>query len=135
MESEVPLVAEVVVLRREMAWKEALVAQQREHVAQQREHVARAQSELAAREAEAKRKRTEVAEAERKLAQCHPSWRMRIRLLEDPAWRDWGNALGEGLPEEVLAKVAGKVVAQTEAGEAARLKECSPRYWTEWKIQ
>merc|ERR1712097_29306 len=33
------------------------------------------------------------------------------------AWRDWA-----GLPEDVLAKVAGKVVAQTEAGFEAWLK-------------
>ena len=37
-------------------------------------------------------------------------------------WRDWGNRYGEGLPATVLAKVAGKVVAQTEAGWAAYLK-------------
>ena len=33
-------------------------------------------------------------------------------------WRDWAG----GLPDEVLATVAGKVVAQTEAGWAAQLK-------------
>ena len=38
-------------------------------------------------------------------------------------WRDWGNAFGEGLPAEVLANVAGKVVAQTEAAWAAQLKQ------------
>jgi len=37
---------------------------------------------------------------------------------QNPAWRDWAG----GLPDEVLAKVAGKVVAETEAGWAARLK-------------
>ena len=37
---------------------------------------------------------------------------------QNPAWRDWAG----GLPDEVLAKVAGKVVAQTEAGWAAQLK-------------
>ena len=31
---------------------------------------------------------------------------------QNPAWRDWAG----GLPDEVLAKVAGKVVAETEAG-------------------
>merc|ERR1712091_145924 len=31
-------------------------------------------------------------------------------------WRDWGDRLGEGLPIDVLAKVAEKLVAQTEAG-------------------
>ena len=34
-------------------------------------------------------------------------------------WRDWAR----GLPDEVLEKVAGKVVAQTEAGWAAFLKQ------------
>ena len=34
-------------------------------------------------------------------------------------WRDWAG----GLPDEVLANVAGKVMAQTEAGWAAWLKE------------
>ena len=34
-------------------------------------------------------------------------------------WRDWAG----GLPAEVLEKVAGKLVEQTEAGWAARLKE------------
>ena len=38
-------------------------------------------------------------------------------------WRDWGNRFGGGLPEQVLAKVAEKVVAQTEAAWAAWLKE------------
>ena len=36
----------------------------------------------------------------------------------DEEWRDWA-----GLPEHLLMKVAGKLVAQTEAGWAARLKE------------
>ena len=34
-------------------------------------------------------------------------------------WRDWAG----GVPDEVLAKVAGEVVAQTEAGWAAQLEE------------
>ena len=37
----------------------------------------------------------------------------------DQGWRDWAG----GLPEELLVKVAGKLVAQTEAGWAAHLKE------------
>ena len=44
--------------------------------------------------------------------------------------RDWA-----GLPEHLLMKVAGKVVAQTEAGEAARLKEENPNVWTEERLQ
>ena len=34
-----------------------------------------------------------------------------------------------------LAKVAGTLVAQTEAGWAARLKEENPRSWTEESLQ
>ena len=43
-------------------------------------------------------------------------------------WRDWAG----GLPDEVLATVAEKVVAQTEAGWAAHLKEDG---WSEGKVQ
>jgi len=43
---------------------------------------------------------------------------------------DWA-----GLPEDLLVKVAGKHIAQTEAGWAAQLKERAPDYWTEEKIQ
>ena len=49
----------------------------------------------------------------------------------DEGWRDWAR----GLPDEVLAKVAGKVVAQNEAGEAAWLKEWGPNVWTEERLQ
>ena len=38
-------------------------------------------------------------------------------------WRDWGNAFGEGLPAEVLAKVAEKLVALKEAAWVVHLKE------------
>jgi len=43
-------------------------------------------------------------------------------------WRDWAG----GVPADVLEKVAGKVVAQTEAGWAAHLKEWG---WSEERIQ
>ena len=46
-------------------------------------------------------------------------------------WRDWAG----GVPADVLVKVANKVVAQTEAWEAAQLKERNPAYWTEERIQ
>ena len=46
----------------------------------------------------------------------------------DEGWRDWAG----GVPAEVLEKVAGKVVAQTEAGWAAHLKEWG---WSEERIQ
>ena len=45
----------------------------------------------------------------------------------DPDWA--------GLPEDLLVKVAGKLVAQTEAGWAAWLKEGNPDYWTEERLQ
>ena len=45
--------------------------------------------------------------------------------------RDWAG----GLPDEVVEKVAAKVVAQTEAGWAAWLKEWGPNYWTEERIR
>merc|ERR1711938_212460 len=45
-------------------------------------------------------------------------------------WRDWA-----GLPQDLLVKVAGTLVAQTEAGWAAHLKEDDPIYWTEARIQ
>ena len=44
--------------------------------------------------------------------------------------RDWA-----GLPEHLLMKVAGTLVAQTEAGEAARLKEVNPNVWTAERLQ
>ena len=40
-----------------------------------------------------------------------------------------------GLPEDLLVKVAGTLVAQNEAGWAAHLKEDDPIYWTEARIQ
>ena len=43
-------------------------------------------------------------------------------------WRDWAG----GLPEDVLGKVAGKVVAPSEAGWAAHLQELG---WSEKEIQ
>ena len=45
----------------------------------------------------------------------------------DPAWRDW-----KSLPVDVLANVAGKAVAQTEAGWAAWLKKWG---WSEEQVQ
>ena len=50
--------------------------------------------------------------------------------VPEEEWRDWA-----GLPEDLLVKVAGKLVAQTEAGWAARLKEMNPDSWAEEKIQ
>ena len=93
--------------------------------------VAEAEARLAAVEAEVKdaedlaaRKRDEVAEAKRQLDL--------LRKKQDPAWRDWGDAFGEGLPDEVLAKVAGMLVTQNEAEWAAQRKEWG---WDEEHIQ
>ena len=93
--------------------------------------VAEAEARLAALEAEVKdaedlaaRKRDEVAEAKRQLDL--------LRKKQDPAWRDWGDAFGEGLPDEVLAKVAGMLVTQNEAEWAAQRKEWG---WDEEHIQ
>ena len=48
------------------------------------------------------------------------------RARANGEWRDWAG----GLPDDVLEKVAGKVVAQTEAGWAAQLTErCTSEYW------
>ena len=47
-------------------------------------------------------------------------------------WRDWGNRFGEGLPAEVLAKIAE---THAEADWAAGLKRKNPDWWTEERIQ
>ena len=90
---------------------EAAAAAKRELAVRVAAELAAAEAELAAAEAWNERKQQEVAEAERQLA-----WQ-RVRL--DPAWRDWAG----GLPDQVLEKVASALVAQTEAGWAAQLKE------------
>ena len=50
-------------------------------------------------------------------------------------WRDWGNRFGEGLPADVLAKIAETHAAQAEADWAAGLKRRDPDWWTEERIQ
>ena len=47
-------------------------------------------------------------------------------------WRDWGNAFGEGLPVDVLARIAGKVDAQTKEAWGAFFRKCC---WSEPEIQ
>ena len=91
---------EVALAARVTALEEALAREEAEHRAVQER--LRAVAERAAR------KRREVAEAKRRLDL--------LRKKKDPAWRDWGNACGEGLPAEVKAMIAEGVVAQTEAG-------------------
>ena len=44
---------------------------------------------------------------------------------------DWAG----GVPVEVLAKVAGKLVAQNEAAWAAHLREKDPKYWTKERMR
>ena len=113
VEEEAALVARVTAL------EEALAREEAEHRAVQER--LRAVAERAAR------KRREVAEAKRRLDL--------LREKKDPAWRDWGNACGKGLPAEVMAMIAEGVVAQTEAGWAAQRKERNPAYWTEERLQ
>ena len=98
----------------------ARVAALKASLAETEADVARVAAELRATEARAARGREEVAKAEDALV-----W---YRMRRDPAWRDWAG----GLPDEVLAKVAGTLVAQTETGWAAQLKEWG---WDEEHIQ
>ena len=49
-------------------------------------------------------------------------------------WRDWGDLFGEGLPSEVLAKVAVAYIAQTEKAWAEWLRARYPS-WSEKQIQ
>ena len=107
---------EAALAARVTALEEALAREEAEHRAVQER--LRAVAERAAR------KRREVAEAKRRLDL--------LRKKKDPAWRDWGNAYGEGLPAEVMAMIAEGVVAQTEAGWAAERKEGG---WSEGEIQ
>ena len=94
------LAARVAALKASLAETEA-------DVTSTRATVARVAAELRATEARAEREREEVAKAEDALV-----W---YRMRQDPACRDWAG----GLPDEVLAKVAKKVVLQTEEGWAA----------------
>ena len=66
---------------------------------------------LKKRKKDAERNTKELREAERQLALFRDAEAARL----DPQWRDWGNALGRGLPADVLAKVAERYVARTEA--------------------
>ena len=127
------LEAEVAALKQALAGREAKVAEKVAELAEAGSlHGLAAVLRLVEAQREAEKNREDVAEAEERLTH------QRARL--DPAWRDLA-----GLPEHLLMKVAGKLVAQTEAGWAARLKEVlgrseeylkeSPRYWTEEKIQ
>ena len=91
------------------ALEEALAGEEAE-LAQAGERVARAKAELAAREVRVASRGAEAAEAKRQLALL----RATEAAKQDPNWRDWA-----GLPEDLLVKVAGALVAQTEAAWAA----------------
>ena len=119
----VPAEAAAAALEARLATLKEAVAGEQAAVAQERRQVQIAAANLAAREAKLEVALEEMAEAEQQLY-----WQRR-RL--DPNWRDWAG----GLPAGLLEKVAGKVVAQTEAGWAAHLKEVNPTYWTEERIQ
>ena len=122
----------------ELSEMEAHLAEMEAQVKRKRDEVAEAERELAQYRASWEAKRAKVAgtvvaqneaawaaytrkrrdleaQAEQQLAQYCASLEAQ---MEDPAWRDWAG----GLPAEVLAKIAEKVVAQTEAGWAAQLK-------------
>ena len=105
------LEAEAAALRAPVAEREAAVAEQEAAVARAKEALAALVQGLTAAKVEAARKAEEVAEAKRQLA-VHRSLEAARR---SPEWRDWGNAVGEGLPAQVLAAVAERVVAQTDA--------------------
>ena len=94
-----------------LAGAEAAAAAERERVARAVAGLQAAERRLASEKERVARNREELAEAKRQLALLRAAKR-------DPAWRDWVG----GLPDEVMEKVAGKVVAQTEAGWAAWLR-------------
>ena len=95
-----------------LAGAEAAAAAERERVARAVAGLQAAERRLASEKERVARNREELAEAKQQLA-------LHRAAKRDPAWRDWAG----GLPDEVVEKVAGKVVAQTEAGWAAQLKE------------
>ena len=107
-----------------LAGAEAAAAAERERVARAVAGLQAAERRLASEKERVARNREELAEAKRQLALLRAAKR-------DPAWRDWAG----GLPDEVMEKVAGKVVAQTEAGWAAWLKRDNPIHWTEERLQ
>ena len=124
------------------ATAEVEAAQQRrrvllQHLAAEKDSAARARRELteakrrlarheAIEAAKLKQARHEAIEAAKRKQARHEA--IEAAKLKG-VWRDWA-----GLPEELLVKVAETLVAQTEAGWAARLKARFPG-WTEEMIQ
>ena len=97
-----------------------LMADQMEKRFQQGQQLQRElQAEVRATRQEVSVLRGELCEARRALADTAAAARGEV----PPAWRDWGNALGKGLPEEVLAKIAEMLVAQNEAAYEAQLRQ------------
>ena len=116
------LEAEEAVLREQLAGEEAALAAAEE--AAQRD--ARAQAAAAAN-ARAARKGAEVAEAKHRLAVR----RAVEAAAQSPEWRDWGAAAGEGLPAEVVAKVAGKLNAVETRGCGSAVLAVACKGWRE----
>jgi len=69
--------------------------------------------------------RTSSLEREMERLHSTPALAAAAAGVAEEDWRDWGDRFGGGLPADVLATIAGKVVAQTAAGWAAFLKEDS----------
>ena len=89
----------------------------------------------AMRNAGATQKGEEVAQAKAELETALRVHRAAEVASRDPGWRDWGAVLAQNsLPAEVLEKIAGTHSAQTEAMQAAYLKERRPD-WSEREIQ
>ena len=116
--------------RARQRWDEELAALEERHAA---EHAALEQQHgkelaalrqqyaeaLAPRDGQLGATRDGLGDVERQLARLNA-----VEAAGGPeVWRDWGNAFGEGLPDEVLAKIGTALVAQTEAGWAADLKD------------
>ena len=78
----------------------------------------------------------EAAEARRQLVLATPAAAAAATGVAEEDWRDWGNVFGDGLPVEVLAKVAETFVRQAEAAWRAWLEQdgVTPEY-IEWALE
>ena len=122
---EAPGGPEGAALEARLATLEAALAGEAAELEAERAALALAERSVRAREASVEEMEKDVAEA-RRVLDLHRKGRAARR---DPNWRDWAR----GLPEEVLGKVVEKVVARTEAGFAAFLKQVLG--WRDKKIQ
>ena len=125
---------ELEVLRAQVPALQAALAEEVAAVARARAELSALEKALEAREASAARKGEEVARVKDQLAVLR---RLHLEAAQqDPAWRDWGNALGRGLPAEVLAKVAEEVVVHSDAAwSAVWLKRMDHDYWDSEALQ